>query len=215
MIHFVFFFPVKVEQKLALFYLLNDVVQHSKRKNYNEVLEKFQGVLKEAIPHLKDETISPKIRRCFNIWSERQVFNEKFIKDLISSIEAGKKTDIADIVDNFQPQQLCTQIKIMKALEDDTDYKLKTFNEADVNLMDLDEASLMQNLKDRQHGTDYINEVEDSRKRLEQYIKAIDREITKRRQVKDLLEQSKKYYESLLGEANIVASVSSNCFVPF
>ena len=57
----------------------------------------------------------------------------------------------------------------MKALEDDTDYKLKTVKEAEINLVDFDdEASLRQNLKDRQHGNDYINEVEESRKRLEQ-----------------------------------------------
>ena len=35
----------------------------------------------------------------------------------------------------FQPQQLCTQIKIMRALEDDTDYKLKTLRDADLNLV--------------------------------------------------------------------------------
>ena len=108
----------------------------------------------------------------------------------------------------FQPTQLCTQIKIMKALEDDTDYKLKTVKEAEINLIDFeDEASLRQNLKDRQHGNDYINDVEESRKRLEQYIKAIDREITKRRQVIDMLTHGGKYYDSLRGEAHIVAQV--------
>ena len=48
-----------------------------------------------------------------------QVFEEKFIKELKAILEAGKKTDINDIVDSFQPHQICTQIKIMKALEDD------------------------------------------------------------------------------------------------
>ena len=71
----------------------------------------------------------------------------------------------------MQPQQLCTQIKIMKALEDDTDYKLRTVKESELNLMEIDEPSLRQNLKDRQHGNDYINDVEEGRKRLEQYIK--------------------------------------------
>ena len=59
----------------------------------------------------------------------------------------------------------------MKALEDDTDYKLRTVKESELNLMDMDETVLRQNLKDRQHGNDYINEVDDGRKRLEQYIK--------------------------------------------
>ena len=50
--------------------------------------------------------------------------------------------------------------------------------------------------------------VDESRKCLEDYIKAVDREITKRRQVKDLLEQAKKYYSSLYDEAEVVTNVS-------
>ena len=203
----VIFISVKIEQKLPLFYLLNDVVQHSKRKNYNEYLDRFQSVLKEALPHLKDESIRGKVGRVINIWSERQVFEEKFIKELTAILEVSKKTD-NDIVDSFQPHQLCTQIKIMKALEDDSAYKLKTLKEADIDLVDFDEAKIRANLKDREHGKDYIKEVEESRKCLEDYIKAVDREITKRRQVKDLLEQAKKYYTTLYDEAEIVTNVS-------
>ena len=206
-ITFKYLFAVKIDQKLALFYLLNDVVQHSKRKNYNEFIDRFQSVLKEAIPHLKDESIGGKVRRVINIWAERQIFEEKFIKELIATLDVGKKTD-NDIVETFQPHQICTQIKIMKALEDDSEYKLKTLKEADINLVDFDEAKIRQNLKDREHGKDYIKEVEESRKCLEDYIKAVDREITKRRQVKDLLEQARKYYNSLYDEAEIVANVS-------
>ena len=87
--------------------------------------------------------------------------------------------------------------------------------ESDVNLIDFDENSLRQKLTDRQHGNDFIGEVEDSRKKLEQYIKAVDREITKRRQVKDLLEQARKYYDSLHEEANIVANVSCDYFYAY
>jgi len=50
--------------------------------------------------------------------------------------------------------------------------------------------------------------VDEGKQRLEQYIKAVDREINKRRQVIELLTLGSKYYESLLGEANIVANVS-------
>lgn len=94
----------------------------------------------------------------------------------------------------------------MKALEDDTDYKLKTLQESEINIIDIE--PLRERLKDRQHGNDFINDFEDGRKRMEQYIKALDREIGKRRQVVELLQQGKKYYESLLGEADIVATVS-------
>ena len=59
----------------------------------------------------------------------------------------------------------------MKALEDDTDYKLRTVKDSELNLMEMDEVSLRQNLKDRKHGNDYISDVEEGQKRLEQYIK--------------------------------------------
>ena len=200
-------FTVKSEHKLTLFHLVNDIVQHSKRKNHVELLEKLQGVLKEAMPHLKETKICEKVVRCLNIWSERHVFEESFIAELIAIVDTSQNKADQDIVDSFQPTQLCTQIKIMKALEDDTDYKLKTVKESEINLMEVDEASLRQNLKDRQHGNDYINDVEEGRKRLEQYIKAIDREITKRRQVIEMLSHGGKYYDSLRGEAHIVAQV--------
>jgi len=205
---------VKPEHKLTLFHLVNDIVQHSKRKNYAELLEKFQAVLKESMPHLKETKICEKVVRCLNIWSERQVFEEKFITELVGVVDPSqnKQGNEQDILDSFQPTQLCTQIKIMKALEDDTDYGLKTVKESEINLMDLEDLDGLREkgLKDRQHGNDYINDVEDGRKRLEQYIKAIDREITKRRQVIDMLTHGGKYYDSLRGEAHIVAQAYTN-----
>ena len=73
------------------------------------------------------------VRRVLDIWGERQVFPDKFLKELVAILESGKKKDIHDIVDSFQPNQLCTQIKIMKALEDDTEYKLKTLSKSGIN----------------------------------------------------------------------------------
>jgi len=43
--------------------------------------------------------------------------------------------------------------------------------------------------------------------RLEDFIKAIEREIAKRRNVIELLQNAVKYYDNLGEEVNIVASV--------
>ena len=48
-----FLFQVRIEQKLVLFYLVNDIVQHSAKRNYGELLDKFRSGIKEAMPHLK------------------------------------------------------------------------------------------------------------------------------------------------------------------
>lgn len=53
---------VKTDQRLTLFHLLNDIVQHSKRKNFNDILEKFEPILKEIMPYLKEDKISNKVQ---------------------------------------------------------------------------------------------------------------------------------------------------------
>ena len=106
---------VKIEQKLTLFHLLNDVVQHSKKRNYEELLEKFQAQIREAMPHLKNTKITQKVIRVLDIWLERQVFEEKFIQELISSIDPRQNRAEQDILDNFQVNLLrfCIIFKIM------------------------------------------------------------------------------------------------------
>ena len=226
---------VKCDQKLVLFYLMNDVVQHSKRKNLTDLLSRCQSAIRESLTHLKKEPkIVDKVQRVLGIWAERQVFEDIYIDELTSllsggeggggggsgsasvavggggeakSASAGEKA-AEEIVENFQPGQLCTQLKIMKALEDDTDYRSKTLRESELDLGDMEK--LRQNLKDRQHGNDFISDFEEGRKRMEQYIKALEREVGKRRQVVELLQHGTKYYDSLLGEATIVATAYTN-----
>ena len=94
------FVSVKTDQRLTLFYLLNDVVQHSKRKSYDDLLDKFEGILKEIMPYMKEEKICEKVQRCLNIWSERNVFNEKFVAELLAIIKQNRAEQ--DLVDNFQ-----------------------------------------------------------------------------------------------------------------
>jgi len=199
---------VRIEQKLVLFYLVNDIVQHSAKRGYGELLDKFRSAIKEAMPHLKEEKIGPKVQRCLDIWDERDVFDAEYIQELTSLIDLTPVKEDQEIVENFQPQLLCTQIKIMKALEDDADYKLKTLKENDLDNQDIEEMKLK--LKDKHCGDEFVHEFEDGTKRMEQYIKAMEREITKRRQVIELLGQGKKYYDSLFGEAEIVATAYSN-----
>ena len=78
------------------------MVQHSKKRNYDELLDKFQAQLKEAMPHLKDTKITEKIHRCLNIWAERQVFEDQFIQELIATIDPSQNRPEQDILDNFQ-----------------------------------------------------------------------------------------------------------------
>ena len=113
-------------------------------------MEKFRAVLPEAMALLTDDKIRDKVARVLKIWAEREVYEEKFVHELTLQLQVCKvfilveshvdsipslqptaeaSKEAQEIIDNFQPTHLCTQLKILKALEDDRDYKLRTLSE--------------------------------------------------------------------------------------
>jgi hypothetical protein len=49
---------------------------------------------------MKEDKICEKVQRCLDIWSERQVFNEKFVAELSAAIKKNKEEQ--ELIDNFQ-----------------------------------------------------------------------------------------------------------------
>ncbi|EAA12441.4 AGAP007819-PA, partial [Anopheles gambiae str. PEST] len=72
---------VKIESRLTLFHLANDVIQNSKRKNY-EYVDSWGTYLQKATTLVRDEKVKHKILRIFKIWEEREIYNEEFLADL-------------------------------------------------------------------------------------------------------------------------------------
>ena len=148
---------VRIEQKLVLFYLVNDIVQHSAKRNYGELLDKFRSGIKEAMPHLKVDSrhfqvTAPFSRRkrldlkcsvvlifgrrgksltqtsfryhttvewymylvlfgliCLVRVLKRCLQNCSF-QELTGLIDLTPVKEDEEIVENFQPTQLCTQV---------------------------------------------------------------------------------------------------------
>ncbi|XP_055591692.1 nuclear receptor coactivator 6 isoform X2 [Uranotaenia lowii] len=89
---------VKVEHRLTLFYLANDVIQYSKRKNY-EFVDSWGTYLQKATTMVRDEKVKNKILRIFKIWEQREIYNDEFLADLngllsaTTAAAAAKKND--------------------------------------------------------------------------------------------------------------------------
>ena len=72
----------KVEQCLTLFYLANDVVQHSKKKNCLDIVAAWEPALQEAAPF---------VRYTIPFFSQSQF---EWFKLILSIIAAGKKKSV-------------------------------------------------------------------------------------------------------------------------
>lgn len=136
---------VKIESRLTLFYLANDVIQHSKRRNY-EFVDSWGTTLQKATTLVREDKLREKITRIFNIWEQREIYSEDFIADLhgLLAINSGKKPSSSktavftkslaaplqqqraeDFEDEFQLPAVVTSIRNCVALESETDKHLK------------------------------------------------------------------------------------------
>ncbi|XP_045506815.1 formin-like protein 7 isoform X3 [Colias croceus] len=197
---------VKIEQRLVLFYLANDVIQYSKRKNY-EFVESWGLNLQKATPLVRDEKVRPKILRILKIWEQRSVYDDEFLSDLTGLLVAGavKKTD--DDLD-FQPQQLVNKIKQCSVLEADTDLRLKHIHDCSLDLSDAD--ALCANLKERCLRSDVEKEISEGVGCIERYTQALQREIVAREALLALLTSANQYYSTQRGEVKVVAYAYKN-----
>lgn len=85
---------MKVESRLTLFYLANDVIQYSKRKNY-EYVDSWGTYLQKATTLVRDEKVKHKILRIFKIWEQREVYNDEFLADLNGLLSATTSSSAA------------------------------------------------------------------------------------------------------------------------
>ena len=60
---------------------------------------------------------------------------------------------------------------------------------------------------DRAHGKDFCQEFEGACSKMDEYVKCVEKELSDRNELIELLEQSELYYEAQYGEAKIVANV--------
>ena len=133
----------------------------------------------------RDALLSPLLRK-----EEQEEGSDKeevsvieVVKEETKETKEESEKSIDWILDNFKPKELCSQIKTMKAMEEDENSKPKALKE---------------------------NDMEYRMDNLDEYIKATEREISKRRKLIDLLGQGKRYYDGIYIEAEIVANAYRN-----
>ncbi|KAJ1530647.1 hypothetical protein ONE63_005519 [Megalurothrips usitatus] len=219
---------VRVENRLTLFYLANDVIQYSKRKNYDFV-ESWGTSLQKATTMVRHDKVMERIMRIFKIWGDRSVYSEEFLMDLRGLLTAKKATPATPKQPEpqastsaststssappgeFTPSNLFTRMGKCKELEDDTDLKLKVVNDCKlINLNDLDAFRTMLGMKDRKHAHGVADELDEAICHVEKYKKALEVEILERKSVIDLLQQATKFYETEKKDAKVVFNAYRN-----
>lgn len=199
----------KINHRLTLFHLANDVVQNSKRKGFLLFVNSFAEVLKEATLLVRDEHIRPAILRVFNILEQRNVYSPEFIADLRAILTNSKvpATAPSKLLADFKPEMVIKKIRSILKLEVEINAKKASMNLSKLNATD---AEIVQQLKDRTHGQQFKQDFDKSFRQLEEFIETLTQEVAERNELILLLEQSEIYYDTQRGEAKVVANAYKN-----
>ncbi|XP_063699516.1 regulation of nuclear pre-mRNA domain-containing protein 2 isoform X2 [Culicoides brevitarsis] len=195
---------VKVEHRLVLFYLANDVIQHSKRKNYDFV-ESWGTALQRATTMVRDDKVKHKILRIFKIWGDRSVYSDDFLADLNGLLSASlpkPKPKDAD-PDDFQIQAVVTSIRQCGKLQNETDRSLKSVNK-------LATPKLPPTFKDRSHCKEVVKQIDEDVRKHEKYVHNLKAEIRARTVLVEVLKQADEFYQTQRGEVKVVANAYKN-----
>ncbi|KAI5711027.1 hypothetical protein M8J75_013463 [Diaphorina citri] len=199
---------VKIEQRLTLFYLANDVIQYSKRKSL-QFVESWGTALQKATTLVRDDKVKGKILRLFKIWNERSIYDEVFLSDLCGLLTTTTKKNASAENTEFQPNVMFDKMKNMELLEDNTNEELTFISENPLNLNDI--KSLSSIVKERRtSGLDVDSELEDSICHLKKYMLCLKQEVAERTSLLELLEQGEAFYESQKKEAKVVSNAYKN-----
>lgn len=187
-----------------LFYLANDVVQHSKRKNYDFV-DSWGTALQRATTMVRDDKVKHKILRIFKIWGDRQVYNEEFLTDLNGLLSASlpkPKPKDAD-PDEFQIQTIVTSVRQCVKLQTETDRSLKSVNK-------LQPPKLPGIFKDRAHCKEVTKQIDEDVRKHERHLHNLKAEIKVRTVLVAALQQADEFYQTQRGEVKVVANAYKN-----
>ncbi|XP_067624129.1 uncharacterized protein [Eurosta solidaginis] len=200
---------VRVEHRLVLFYLANDVIQNSKRKRY-EFVESWATALQRATTMVRDEKVKSKILRIFGIWEQRDIYNEEYLSDLcgLLNINPPKKAQpvVAESADDYTNGPLITNIRECVELSLATDNSFKKLPKAPV----CDIEIIKQQIKDKSHSDDIEKEIERYTTYAEAYSKHLHAEIRSRKAVLNSLDTAIKFYANQRGEVKVVVSAYKN-----
>lgn len=199
-------FLVRVEMRLTLFYLANDVIQYSKRKHY-EFVESWGTALQKATTMVRDDKVKHKISRIFKIWEQRHVYGEEYLSDLIGLLnvpppKSAQKIETSS--DEFQPTALITDIRDSIRLSNLTDKTFKRIPKEPI----CDLEVIKGHIKDKVNRGDTDKEIDCYVESLQLFIASMRNELRIRKSLINNLTAATNFYQTQRGEVKVVVNVS-------
>lgn len=222
------------KQKLALFYLANDVIQNCKRKNAKVYQDTFKKCLNEAIRLVRVDSIKKNVERVLDVWLERQVYDKDLIDKLHATlkatnqnlthsppdktVEAEKPVPSTPVVEKSpslskeEIEKIIAEFQPKNVCESISAFQAVT-NETSLSKAQVEATRILditlehvKQYRDKNQCAKFKTEFENSCIKLEDYIRKLSIQQEQRRMLLKLMEQSEIFYDAQFKDAKTVSN---------
>lgn len=194
------FISANEKQRIALFYIMNDVVQKAKNKHLDYLIPAFQPAVLSAIPAGRNsKDVRNVMERCVDIFENRQVFTKATIiamKNLLANGEVGDADEGLELDSN----ELCNKIeafeKSRKATENMMTHLQKGWKKYSKDATN--------NMIDRQHAYDKMKETETILNSVISMRHSMETQKKKQLELVEALVLAQRFHAKSLKEVTVV-----------
>ncbi|XP_003389152.1 PREDICTED: regulation of nuclear pre-mRNA domain-containing protein 2-like [Amphimedon queenslandica] len=185
------FYQTDPDRKILLFYLINDVLQNSRRKGVTVFSEIFSSRLKQATFLVRGLKIQTSVERIIHIWRERRVFEEEYLNELDEILESKNVAAQSEKID-FKISLLEDSLVELGKFEGEMKIKSSALSQLPI---DVSSTSSLSQLKDKSAGAQFKQDFNNASVKLQEFTECTAIEVTERKNVIDLIKDCKTYHK--------------------
>ncbi|VDK45790.1 unnamed protein product [Anisakis simplex] len=188
--------------QVALFYVANDVCQKAKKKgDSHALLVAFAPQWISAINHSRNsEMVRKAVTRILDIFDQRQIYSKSQLADMRGSLtDDGNETDENALLE-FDSASLIRELESYQKGDMVMERAREVLARSDFSFKD----KMKNRVKDRRDGEKVLLEIDQSYKKLNDFLEALTKHKTKGERLAELLDEAKKFYALQLRDVTVV-----------
>ncbi|CAB3407235.1 unnamed protein product [Caenorhabditis bovis] len=195
------------QKRIALFYVMNDVVQKAKNKHIDTLIPAFQPAVLTAVGIGRKFTkVKDVMKRCIEIFAQRHVFTSASITAMQNLINADDAYDAEETALDIDNDEIVRKVTAFITARNVVSDMMKYVNDGDFNYKE----RIRTGMKDREEGAHVLQEVHDAIDTMVKVRHAMEGQKQKMVELIETLELAKRVFMHQKREVLVVEEAYIN-----
>ncbi|EYC25585.1 hypothetical protein Y032_0011g1288 [Ancylostoma ceylanicum] len=199
----------KDEQRIALFYVMNDVVQRAKNKHMDVLIPAFQPAVLSAVSMGKGSpSVKQVMSRCIDIFGERQVFTEASVNVMKNMLQSEENGDGDESFAELDSEEVFRKIELFERGRLIVNRGMEVIRNGDFDC----KALMKERMRDRTVAAQLVMETQQVLSQIASFRHSMEEQKRKMLQLIETLELAKRNFSHQLKDVTVVEDAYQKYF---